>query len=156
MIIVSDTSPICYLLLIGQIELLPRLYATVRIPEMVAAELMADGAPDVVRNWMAEAPDWLQIETVGEVADASLAALDAGERAAIALAEAIAADWLILDDREAREVARAKGLPIIGLLGILKQASLLGMVDLASAFEALRLAGFWVSPRLLEILLDED
>jgi len=35
MIVVSDTSPICYLLLIGEIELLPQLYGQVIIPRIV-------------------------------------------------------------------------------------------------------------------------
>jgi predicted nucleic acid-binding protein len=39
MIIVSDTSPICYLLLIGEIELLPQLYGQVLIPQAVQQEL---------------------------------------------------------------------------------------------------------------------
>jgi predicted nucleic acid-binding protein len=35
MIVVSDTSPICYLILVGQIDLLPRLYGQVVIPQAV-------------------------------------------------------------------------------------------------------------------------
>ena len=40
MIVVSDTSPICYLLLIGEIELLPQLYSQVIIPRIVGQELL--------------------------------------------------------------------------------------------------------------------
>ncbi|GAA6618508.1 hypothetical protein NUACC26_043190 [Scytonema sp. NUACC26] len=39
MIIVSDTSPICYLLLIDQIDILQELYRVVIIPQVVADEL---------------------------------------------------------------------------------------------------------------------
>ena len=42
MIVVSDTSPICYLLLIDQINLLPRLYTQVIIPQAVCEELGAE------------------------------------------------------------------------------------------------------------------
>ena len=39
MIVVADTSPICYLLLIGGISLLPQLYGQVLIPQAVRQEL---------------------------------------------------------------------------------------------------------------------
>lgn len=39
MIVVSDTSPICYLLLINQIDILPTLYNSVTIPQVVPSLL---------------------------------------------------------------------------------------------------------------------
>ena len=45
MIVVSDTSPINYLLAIGQIEILPKLFGTIVIPVAVMAELKSDDAP---------------------------------------------------------------------------------------------------------------
>lgn len=41
MIVVSDTSPICYLLLINQIDILQILYDSITIPQTVADELSA-------------------------------------------------------------------------------------------------------------------
>lgn len=41
MIVVSDTSPICYLLLIDHIRVLQELYGVVIIPQTVADELSA-------------------------------------------------------------------------------------------------------------------
>jgi predicted nucleic acid-binding protein len=38
MIVVSDTSPLCYLLLIDLIDLLPQLYGRVIIPQTVQNE----------------------------------------------------------------------------------------------------------------------
>jgi hypothetical protein len=43
-VVVADTSPINYLVLIGQIEILPRLYSTVLVPPEVVAELADSGA----------------------------------------------------------------------------------------------------------------
>jgi hypothetical protein len=37
-IAVSDTSPICYLILIGEIDLLPKLFSQVLMPQAVIAE----------------------------------------------------------------------------------------------------------------------
>lgn len=62
MIVVSDTSPICYLLLINQIEILQVLYNVVTIPQTVADELSASESPLRVKNWIAHPPDWLQIQ----------------------------------------------------------------------------------------------
>ncbi|MFM6322231.1 MAG: hypothetical protein ACKPH1_17915 [Microcystis panniformis] len=53
MIVVSDTSPICYLLLIDQIMILQELYKLVVIPEAVADELKASESTSIVRNWIA-------------------------------------------------------------------------------------------------------
>ncbi len=39
MIIVSNTSPINYLILIGQIDLLPELFGQIIIPQVVYSEL---------------------------------------------------------------------------------------------------------------------
>lgn len=52
MIIVADASPICHLLLIGEIELLPKLFGHVLVPSAVINELLAEGAPASVREWV--------------------------------------------------------------------------------------------------------
>nr|WP_317268781.1 hypothetical protein [Arthrospira sp. PLM2.Bin9] len=62
--IVSDTSPICYLLLIDKIDLLPQLYGTVIIPQTVRPELEAVGSPVVVQDWINQPPEWLEIPAV--------------------------------------------------------------------------------------------
>ena len=83
MIVVSDTSPICYLLLIGEIELLPQLYGQVLIPQAVQHELANERSPAVVQAWIGQPPEWLAIQTVNIPSDSDLANLDLGERAAI-------------------------------------------------------------------------
>ncbi|MFL9452208.1 MULTISPECIES: DUF3368 domain-containing protein [Nostocales] len=123
MIIVSDTSPICYLLLIDRIDILQELYRVIIIPQGVADELNAPESPLVVRNWIAKPPDWLQIQTVQVGKFLGLEKLDPGEREAILLAEQIKAELVILDDKAARHIAIERGLKIIGLLGILKDAA---------------------------------
>jgi predicted nucleic acid-binding protein len=39
MLVVADTTPINYLILIGQVEILPSLFERVVIPQAVATEL---------------------------------------------------------------------------------------------------------------------
>ena len=156
MIVVSDTSPICYLLLIDQISILQELYGIVVIPQAVADELNASESPPVVRNWIANPPDWLQIQIVSTSSSSGLEKLDPGEQEAILLAEQIEAELIILDDKAARQIASERSLRIIGLLGLVKDAAQFGLLDLRVTFERLQEAGFWVAPTLLERLLREQ
>ena len=84
MVVVADTSPINYLILIGQIDVLPMLYRRILIPPAVLAELSHRLAPKPVREWAADAPAWLEI--VGPKIALVLPKLDRGETEAIALA----------------------------------------------------------------------
>ena len=56
--VVSDTSPLNYLILIEQINLLPQLYTRVLVPASVHEELNAPETPELVRNWIASLPNW--------------------------------------------------------------------------------------------------
>jgi predicted nucleic acid-binding protein len=156
MIVVSDTSPICYLLLINRVDILQTLYGVVIIPQAVANELSASEAPSVVKTWIAHPPSWLQIQLIETPQSTELSTLDLGEREAISLAEQLSADLVVLDDKAARLIAGERRLRIIGLLGIVKEAARIGLLDLEMTFEQLREVGFWVAPSLLARLLTED
>ena len=52
MIVVADSSPLHYLILLEQTELLRRLYGEVLIPDTVAAELRAPASPPAVSEWL--------------------------------------------------------------------------------------------------------
>ncbi|MGA2572065.1 MAG: hypothetical protein ABSF23_16270 [Terracidiphilus sp.] len=56
MIVVADTSPLNYLILIGEIEILPKLYDKVLLPEEVHRELQRAQTPSAVREWAASLP----------------------------------------------------------------------------------------------------
>lgn len=153
MLVVSDTSPICYLLLIGEIDLLPRLYHQISIPQVVQQELADDRSPTVVKNWINAPPDWLIVQniTVSEF-DRNLQNLDAGEIAAILLAERVKADLLVIDDALGRKIARERGLRVTGLLGILDEAANRGLIDLPDAIARLKTTTFRASSSLLDSL----
>jgi predicted nucleic acid-binding protein len=85
MIVVADTSPINYLILIDEIDILAKMYGRVVIPHAVREELLRSSAPEMVRNWIGTSPAWLEVRSPVHAPDASLAALDAGERDAIIL-----------------------------------------------------------------------
>jgi predicted nucleic acid-binding protein len=154
MIVVSDTSPIHYLLLIDRIELLPKLYGNIIIPEVVRDEMLAAGAPIILQQWIQQPPDWLDICVVELPTTLDLIRLDPGERAAIQLVLQIRADLLIVDDKPARQAATTLGINITGLLGILNEAAKLGEINLPITIAKLmNETNFRASPRLIKTLL---
>jgi len=155
MIIVSNTSPINHLILIGNIHLLPELFGQIIIPQTVYSELSAPEAPNLVRTWIGTPPDWLKIQPVSHPTDAIVNLLDPGERAAILLAQELNADLLLLDDMKARRTATERGLVITGILGILDRAATMKLIDLPAAVQSLQNTSFWASDSLFERLLDQ-
>ena len=70
MIVVSDTSPINYLVLVEIQDLLPKLLDRILIPEAVHRELQSAAAPDPTKRFLAEAPDWLEVRAAPEISSA--------------------------------------------------------------------------------------
>ena len=64
-LVVSDTSPLNYLVLIGQAALLPSLFEKVFVPQAVLEELKHIAAPEDVQRWIAAPPAWLEIVPIG-------------------------------------------------------------------------------------------
>jgi predicted nucleic acid-binding protein len=155
MIVVSDTSPLCYLLLIDLIDLLPQLYGRVIIPQTVQNELAASKSPTVVQNWIAQPPSWLEVQAIANLPDLMLDELDLGEQEAILLAEELRADLILFDDRVARQVASQRGLEIVGVLGILVKAAQRDMVDFPTAIARLQQTTFRASASLIQSLLQK-
>ncbi|NET45494.1 DUF3368 domain-containing protein [Okeania sp. SIO2B3] len=155
MIVVSDTSPICYLLLIGEIKLLPQLYGQVLIPRIVQQELSDERSPIAVKNWIEKPPQWLIIQDVTVPVDKDLESLDAGEKAAIILALQERANLILIDETLGRKVARNKGLRVTGLLGVLDRAAQQNLVDFPKTIAALKGTTFRASSRLIEYLLSQ-
>lgn len=156
MIAVADTSPLSYLVLIDEIELLPALFAEVVIPPGVAAEVADPRAPKPLRTWWQEPPSWIRIGDPGrrEPPPEEVQRLHRGEREAILLAQGIRADVILIDEKAGRRAAKTLGLPVMGLIGVLATASAQGRVDVVEAVERLRRTNFRVAPELLKALLE--
>jgi uncharacterized protein len=147
-IIVSDTSPITNLAVVGHLDLLWQLYERVIIPQAVYSELTSGSGGQ---------PGSVEVQTLGwietrPVADRALVTalqmeLDEGEAEARALAKELAADLLLLDERRGRATAARLNLRVIGLLGVLIEAKQRGFIPaIKPIIDALVVqAGFWVS-----------
>jgi predicted nucleic acid-binding protein len=155
MIVVADASPINYLVLIEEIGILPKMYGRVVIPHTVREELVRASAPQLVRAWVGHPPVWLEVRSPLAVPDSALAKLDLGERDAIMLATELQADQLIVDDREGRREAERRAIPVIGTLGVLREAATRKLLDIRVAVERLQTTSFYVAPEVLATLLKE-
>jgi predicted nucleic acid-binding protein len=156
MIVVADTSPINYLILIEKIDILSALFGEVIIPRAVYQELVDTGAPDRVKAWMNQLPDWLEVRTPSRIVERPIAHLDRGEYDAILIAEEIHAGRLIIDDRKGRREARKRGIQTIGTLAVLELASAAGLLDLAESIERLQRTTFFVPAALIARFLKRD
>jgi predicted nucleic acid-binding protein len=154
--VISNTSPICYLVLIGHIDVLPALFGTVIVPQAVKDELSHVMAAPTLQRWISKSPPWLQVQQAPETRDSDLLLLDPGEREAILLAEMLKADLLLLDDRRARYLARKRRLSITGLIGILVRAADRGLISPADAVDRLQRTSFRADPRLFRFLLNPE
>lgn len=150
MIVVADTSPILYLVLIDKIGLLQTLYGKVMVPDAVAAELLAPASPAAVRTWISNSPEWIQVRsTTAEQLEAVSPELDLGERMAIALASAFSADLLLIDDARGRMEARRRHLVVTGTLGVLRTAAEQGLINVQETLDRLKATNFYASDALI-------
>lgn len=156
-LVIADTSPLNYLILIGHIDVLPVLFEKVVLPAIVRSELASGKAPPLVQHWVANLPAWLEVRDAppGQAEDASLRGIDAGERAAIQLAASLSADLLLMDDRQGVKAALRQGLRVTGTLGILDLAAQRGLADFARAVGQLRQTNFRAPQTLLDALLEK-
>lgn len=154
MIVVSDTSPITNLAAIGQLDLLRLLYQKVILPEAVYQELTASGGQHP--GAIASSLDWIEVQasTNQLLVTALRIELDEGEAEAIALAQQVAADLLLMDERRGRAAAERFGLRVLGLLGVFIEAKQQGLISqLKPHLDSLIQSGFWISQQLYQRVL---
>jgi predicted nucleic acid-binding protein len=151
MIVIADTGPLNYLVLVGSVEVLRPLYTRVIVPKAVVEELTAAGAPATVKAWMAHPPGWLEVRP-DPPPDPTLSFLDPGESAALTMAQVLNADELLIDDRAGRAEAARRRLPVTGTLGVLAAAHLAGLLDFEQALTRLHSTNFRLDPDLERVV----
>lgn len=145
MIVVADTSPLNYLVLIGEIERLPSHYQKILIPPAVHMELLRAQTPLTVRNWAASLPAWCEERSVIGPPDPALDELDLGEREAIQLAAEAGVDTVLMDEVAGRREAARRHLHVIGTMAVLEQAGQKGLLGFRDAFQRLERTNFRLS-----------
>ncbi len=154
-IIVADAGPLIALARVQRLGLLQTLYHSVLIPPAVHDELgIRSGRPAALRLKRALDQGWLQVRPLSADAAKSLPELmrilDAGEAEAILLAEHVGCQFLLIDDRRGRRVAKRRGIPVVGVAGMLLAAKQRGLIDATlPILQELAREGYRLSPALV-------
>lgn len=156
--IVSNTSPILNLAIVGHLDLLRQQFAQILVPPAVLSELkINEERPGSQSIQAAFTAGWIQVQPVSNQSLVQLLqrTLDGGEAEAISLALELQANWILLDERDGRKVAKSLGLQVTGVLGVLLQAKESGEIQsLQSVVKKLtQNAGFRIAPELLDRVL---
>lgn len=144
MIVVSDTTPLHYLILIEREFILPRLFGEVLVPHEVLEEMLHPNAPVSVREWAESIPVWVVPRSAKKIE--FIKGLGAGETAAIAIALEVKADAILIDDRRGAREATALGLNSLTTFALLEQASIQGLIDFEESIAALASTTFRMPP----------
>jgi predicted nucleic acid-binding protein len=158
-VVVADAGPLIGLARIGRVSLLTALYGSIVVPDLVLAELHLDSDRPGARALSAAlAAGAIRPQALPEGSAAELARLglllDAGEASAILLAEQTTCRFLLIDERRGRQIARARGIPLVGLAGVLLAAKRSGLLpSLASTLANLSREGYRLSDALVSEVL---
>lgn len=123
MIVVSDASPLINFAIIGNLELLPKLFGEVILPQTVFEELTIKGESMAGADEIREA-DWIRVKscTNQSLLLALRNQIDPGEAESIVLALELSADLILMDERMGRRIAKEFQLAVTGTLGLLRDA----------------------------------
>jgi len=146
-VVVADTTPLNYLIIIGRVEILDSLFGEVLVPQAVLEELSHPKAPEAVSRWLQELPAWLRISPV-EHLDETIQ-LGKGENEAISLAIERRVKVVLIDERLGRGAAEARGLIPVGTLNLIDLADERGLLDGIAALNDLRQTTFRAPIELL-------
>lgn len=154
--VVADAGPLIGLARVGALPFLHQLYGEVLVPPQLVEELRLDERrPGSQALAKAVADGWLKaVRPAGPGGWRSPPGLDPGEAEAILLAEATGARFLLIDERRGRSAARARGIPVVGVAGVLlvaKEGQLIPAV--APWMGRLAAAGYRLSPDLMARVL---
>jgi predicted nucleic acid-binding protein len=123
--------------MVGHLTLLPALFDQIFVPPSVYEEIVQKGLGRSGSRELAQA-DWYITQKPEETSPlpAELLGLDRGEIDVILLARELEADWVLIDEKLARQIAAAMGLQVKGTLCVLLIAYRLGLLTRTEALEA--------------------
>jgi predicted nucleic acid-binding protein len=158
-LVIGDSSTLIHLTSIGRLALLQTFYEQITIPPAVWNEVVEQGAGRAGATEVAEAREagWIHVVAPADEALIHLLKrdLDAGESEVIALAVERQADLILLDESEARRIAKGYNLDKTGVIGLLIRARREGLVEsLQAEMERLQTeGGFWIEEGLVHRVL---
>ena len=153
MILVADASAIIALATCDSLALLDALFGNVLIPEVVFSEVTLLDKPQSkrLRNYLHG-----KVRVVDMQYYVYLDAFaDAGETQAMLLYKEVAADYLLIDDKRGRKVAKINQIKTVGSLGVLLQAKRMGLIPrVAPLIEQIVASSVFMSEILIQTVLE--
>jgi predicted nucleic acid-binding protein len=153
-VVVSDTTPLHYLILIGRDSVLQTLYGEIIVPPAVLKELAHPAAPQDISAWAKSPPAWVTVRAPQSIPQ-HFDNLDFGERQALALAIEIHAELVLLDDKVARRCAEQEALKVKGTLGVVADAAKAGLLNFRETVESLQRTSMHIDPKLAQRIIEE-
>ena len=159
--VVSDSSPLNYLALLSDFDLLHQIYSSLVIPPAVHYEVVEKGAGYAVGKAVSEAlGKWI---SVGNAPNSHQVLeirreyrLDLGESEAILIAENLGNVPLLMDERRGVRCARQRGIVVVRTPMIYADAKILGLISsVRKKLDELRQCGFRLSDQHYEQILRE-
>lgn len=153
MILVADASALVALSACDSLTLLEALFGQVWVPEAVFNEVAVADKPQAARlhhylQNKVRAVDMQHFVFLDAFADA-------GETAAMLLYKELAADYLLIDDKRGRKVAKINQIRTIGSLGVLLQAKRVGLIPaVAPLLRQIAASPVFIGADLLQTVLD--
>lgn len=155
--VICDTGPLIALSLIDHIDILRHLFEVIVIPEVVHQKMLEGGAMNIgVANY--QKIKWVKVMPLSNPEDPLLRTLlNAGEAAVIALARELKANFVLIDERKARKIARTiYGLNVTGSARVLVEAKRRTLLNnVGEALQAMRDGGYWISDTIVEEALKQ-
>jgi predicted nucleic acid-binding protein len=146
---VINASPVILLSKAGLIHHVPTIARPFIIPEPVAAEIRQCREVDFAVKWIEGDGKQFIHPAAKELAGLTQADIGPGERAVISWAAENSGFVAVLDDSEARRVARRLGVPILGTVGVILDLKTAGLVpEIKSHLLEIRRVGGYMSDEL--------
>ena len=154
MIVVADSSPLIVLAKLRCFDFLNRLYSRLYISAEVHREVVVAGA-GLPGSSEVEKAEWIEVKPLQNQANLLTAQqkfpLGGGELSTILLGKELGADIVLLDDYDARKLAKAEGLEVRGSVGLLEAFCRRGyLTDLRAAFQQLLMHNVYIDRQLLD------
>ncbi|MCK5509842.1 MAG: DUF3368 domain-containing protein [Desulfobacterales bacterium] len=152
---ICNTGPLIALSMIDRIDILRHLFKLIAVPEAVHKEILEGGITNAgLANY--RKIKWIKVKILSSPADPLLeTSLDSGEAAVIELARELNANFVLIDERKARKIARTVyGLHVIGSARVLVEAKRRGLLrNVGVALKAMRDGGYWIGDSIVDVAL---
>ena len=155
--LVSNTGPIIALSAIDHLEILKSILEDVVLPETVHNEIM-QGGKDFSGLGFYRKATWIKVQSLAGPIEPLLGTLlDKGEASVIQLSQEKGPDFVLIDERKARKIAREiYGMHVVGSARILIEAKRRGLIsNVREPLEKMRSAGYWIHEDIVKAVLEQ-